>query len=142
LLIFEKLKRLNGWQRAGVVVSVAWALYGLYLAQYTYEEAKQAAQGEYRDCIQLADPHSRSSGAGQSSQGMKLSDIQRCVDAEGTTNDAVRDDAYGEFIEISVLPITLGWFGVYGVIAVLRRISSGFKTREVKEKLKKGSSKN
>jgi len=130
---------LNGWQRIGVVASVVWVLYGLYLVDYSYEEAKQAAQGEYRDCIELAD---LSSEADKPSKGMKLSDKQHCVDAEGATNDATRDDAYGDFIEISVLPITIGWFGVYGVIAVLRRISSGFKTREVKEKLKKGSSKN
>lgn len=124
--MFGKLKRLNGWQLIGVAASVAWLLYTLYLVQYNYEEAKQAAQGEYRDCIQLA---KLSSGADKSSKGMKLSDVQHCADAEETRNDAARDDAYGEFIEFSVLPIALGWFGVYGVIAVVRWIRAGLQPK-------------
>ncbi|MGA8086709.1 MAG: hypothetical protein WCA10_05335 [Terracidiphilus sp.] len=124
--MFGKLKRLNGWQRIGVVASVVWALYGLYLVDYSYEEAKEAAKGEYRDCIQLADP---SSGAARPSKGMKLSDIQHCVDAEGARNDAARDDAYGEFIEISVLPIPLGWLAVYGLVVLFRWIRAGFSAK-------------
>jgi hypothetical protein len=118
---------LNGWQRIGIVASVAWALYGVYLGDNTVARREESAREEYSRCIQLADQHAHDQTSPHGPITIWNPSVSQCVEAEGNGFAAAREAGYIDAAVGGLLPIPLGWLAVYGFIALLRWIWRGFR---------------
>jgi hypothetical protein len=100
---------LNGWQRIGVVVSVVWALYGLYQGnEYGLHQGDWAVNVQ-KLCWE-----------------QKGADLSVC-DAQFSRNwsEAIQYHWQYAFI-FSLAPIPLGWLSVYGLLKLVRWVKRGF----------------
>jgi hypothetical protein len=122
---------LNGWQRIGVVISVLWAvgggLSGNNLGLHEGDWVKEA----YQDCLARVDNSVSSSLAASKDLGAVEKQDAKDLDLCAQTRDKAWPKAisnhwiYAAFFGLA--PVLLGWFAVYGVIALVRWIRAGFK---------------
>ena len=109
--------RLNGWQRIGIVTSVAWAIGGpIYLDREARNEAGEVFRRTYSSCrdIETNDPNDCFRRASDRSDV-----VQRYVPSLEPTAFAVT----------SLLPVALGWLLVYALVYLMRWIRAGFTPR-------------
>jgi hypothetical protein len=125
--MFPRLKRLNGWQRIGVVLSVMWALYGGYWGnEYGLRQGNWALV-VYGSCFdnalqKAADAHNTPQAREQYQR-----DVEACEQSE---NRDWRSSIQYHFQYAAIcafVPIPLGWGIVYGLIALVKWIRKGFK---------------
>ena len=102
--------RLNGWQRLGVVASIAWALVGGYIGNDA-----GIHQGDY-----VTDA------------------LTRCLETSNGDDSACTRNFYRDYPEavkyhwadaaiVGLGPIPFGWLLIYGFIALVRWIARGFR---------------
>ena len=119
--------RLNGWQRIGVVASVAWAVAGLcwgysigsHEGDYTrdyFERCKDTAYNEFRN----------QSHTPKSAMKTLESDLATCRIDENKRHEQATSNQIPYALMMGLLPIPLGWFGVYGGLALIRWVRKGF----------------
>ena len=108
--------KLNGWQRIGIVASVAWAI-GAYV--HTFDTEYSAALGIYNmiydDCVK--DSSGQVGGSDHCKQTLTASLDESYVGSR---------EAAALF---AVVPIPLGWGFVYLVLFLVRWIKRGFSSR-------------
>lgn len=128
--------RLNGWQRIGIVLSIAWAigggLWGSYLgvietrrtiaiSNLCYHEIDRALSNMSADDL-LAQLD-----AGENGTPDQLSDQERCVRGfEAWSFAADLDFHWYVAALVAIAPIALAWLVIYGVVGVARWIIRGF----------------
>jgi hypothetical protein len=119
--MLQRLKKLNGWQRIGVVLSVLWALYGFYLGNEIGLHQGDGAEAVLHLCTDA--PHS---------------DFNACyAQFDKEWSEAIKYHwDYAAFL--SLVPIPLAWLAIYGLLALVRWIRAGFaspssETHQIKE---------
>jgi hypothetical protein len=109
--------RLNGWQRIGVVVSLAWAIgAGLYQRNSDITKANDTASLSHRICLEA-----------ESARNDPNRDPAAC---DGKYLEAYKlwmDGSWANVAFVAVAPIPLGWLGVYALIRIRRWILDGFR---------------
>jgi hypothetical protein len=105
--------RINGWQRLGVVASVAWVLIGpLYFSNRAIDYAREMAASSYKIC----------------NDAPSLSPEQCKRDYDSTYK--MYADQYLGWTNLAIMafgPIPFTWLLVYMVIWIVRWIKIGFK---------------
>ena len=120
--------RLNGWQRIGIVASVAWAIYGVHLSDNDLQQRQASARFEFGLCVDRAEQRARSAVLQLNAKETLASDRKVCDSLEGAEYKASGDDQPAYFILYSLAPIPLGWLGAYGLIALFHWIRRGFQS--------------
>jgi hypothetical protein len=121
-----RLKRLNGWQRIAVVLSVVWALYGAYWGNDYGLHQGDWVQFVYESCFDNAQKKAADEHYSQPAQEQYGKDIASC--------DRSRDRDWRSSIQYhfqyaaicAFVPIPLAWGLAYGLIALVRWIRKGF----------------
>ena len=117
--------RLNGWQRLGVVCSVAWAVAGFAWGHQMNADVKNAAENHYEQCRDSAlenyvSMHTKDAGE-------KLNhDLDDCQAARGVTRNALEEDSVVAGAELAILPIPGGWLLAYAILWSISWIRRGF----------------
>src|SRR5258708_6054607 len=107
------MKRLNGWQRIGIVLSVLWSLGGGLWGNNIGIHEGDTASAIYSLCLEN-----------------RPNDWQGCS-TEFTKNwtDAVQYHWWYAAI-LGLVPIPIVWGMVYGILGIIRWIRRGFKKSE------------
>ena len=109
-------KRLNGWQRIGVVLSVIWLIGGGML---TY----QIVLGAGGTCTV---DHTTLSEADQ--LALNARDYQKMITAGLlTVRRACDEEIYFRSLVYTVIPLVVAWLLVYGLVWLVRWVAAGFK---------------
>jgi hypothetical protein len=109
--------RLGGWQRIGIVLSVAWAVAGpIYLNGRAYDNALKEAGDTYHDCRQFQGPGDDPARCTERSNAMLKIGMQN-VAPIGSLGWAV----------VATAPVVLAWILVYIIVGLWRWIRAGFK---------------
>ena len=125
--MFPRLKRLNGWQRIGVVLSIAWALYGFYWGNEYGLRQGDWTQSVYESCMDGAQRFAADAHYSKPSQQEYEKKIAAC---EQQRDRNWRASISGHWVLAAIcafVPIPLGWGVVYGLIALVKWIRRGFK---------------
>ncbi|MGD0732166.1 MAG: hypothetical protein ABR956_12955, partial [Terracidiphilus sp.] len=75
--MLKLLKKLNGWQRIGVALSVAWVLYGAYWGNEYGLHQGDWVFTEYNTCV--SDAEQKASNTHYSQPEQEQSDINACI---------------------------------------------------------------
>jgi len=111
-------RRVGGWQRIGILLSVAWAIAGpLYLNDRVYNNALEEYGLTYHLC--------------REAQGVPDFDPARCTErADEMQKIGMRNFApigsFGWALE-AIVPVVLGWILAYVIVGLWRWIRAGFK---------------
>ncbi len=106
--------RLGGWQRVGIVLSVAWMLgAGYYQRTADIERAANVASAAY-DVCDFANSH--------------LGDKRDCSLESKQSFDLQLEGSWGNVAIISFVPIPLAWLAIYLAVKIWWWIRKGFKT--------------
>ena len=105
--------RLNGWQRVGIVASVAWAIGAWIYTTHSFERQAGANSKEsIESCVNR-----------EMDRGALTGD---CVDLamEGRRLDLLNKNETAAFN--ALVPIPIAWLLVYGLLGLVRWIRRGF----------------
>ena len=104
--------RLGGWQRVGIILSVAWALAGpTYWNDRLYDRALKDAGDAYHECREISDP-------------ALCAGWQETIMKSGMANFAPIGSV-GWALE-AIVPIAFGWIVVYLIVGLWRWVRAGF----------------
>jgi hypothetical protein len=110
------MKRLNGWQRIGIVASILWAIStAVYLNLWYWEHAYESAARLAKSCENIAPEY-------------RAQEDKDCWHSY-PKNIALYMNGLGfwhDYMPFSLMPILLGWIIAYVVIAVVKWIKRGF----------------
>jgi len=101
--------RLNGWQRLGVVASIAWALGGGYWGNDLGIHEGDYVVNAYSTCLET------SGGDDAPCQRAFFRDYPQAVKYH-----------WADAAIVGLVPIPLGWLLAYGIIALWRWVARGF----------------
>jgi hypothetical protein len=129
--MFKDIKKLNGWQRIGLVLSVAWMLYGGYRGNEYGLDLGNWVWEVHRACVDDAWAKRKSVPYSESANQQVSRDVDAC-DAESDRNWPEASKYHWHYAAIyALVPIPLAWLLIYGLIALVRWIRAGFiKTAE------------
>ena len=103
--------RLNGWQRIGVVVSIAWFIGGGFWGSGLIEEQDGAGVvAAYKSCLE------------------SNADWAPCQQAFQRDWPVTMKYHWAETATFALVPIPAVWLFVYGLIAIWRWIARGFRS--------------
>jgi hypothetical protein len=125
--MFKRIKKLNGWQRIGVVLSIVWVLYGAYWGNEYGLRQGDWTDLVYESCMDSAQTKAADAHYSQPAQEQHARDDAACEQS--------RERDWGTSIQYhfqyaaicAFVPIPLAWGIVYGLIALVRWIRNGFK---------------
>lgn len=107
--------RLNGWQRIGVVVSIAWFFVGgLWSSGLIVEQDGAGAAATYARCIKVN------------------ADWEPCRQVFDRDWPVAMKYHWVETAAFAVIPILVSWLLIYGLIALWRWIARGFRPAKAK----------
>jgi hypothetical protein len=126
--MFPRLKRLNGWQRIGVVLSVMWALYGLYWGEEFGLHQGDWTNVVYESCMDSAQKKTWNKDNFNNPNWEQYSkDSAACEQTRDKDwKDSIQYHWYYAAI-CSLVPIPLAWGIVCGLIALVKWVRRGFK---------------
>jgi hypothetical protein len=108
--------RLNGWQRIGIVMSVAWAIGGpIYLEHEARKDAQEVFSRTYSSCRDVLsnDPN----------------DCFRRASEQADLVPRYTADQRANQVAAALGPVALGWLLVYALVYLMRWIRAGFTPR-------------
>jgi hypothetical protein len=109
--------QLNGWQRIGVVVSVAWIIgAGLYQRNADVHRAQAAMTLSYKACTEAL-------------RYSANQDFGKCMDGASKDFGIWMDGSWANVASTALIPVPLGWALAYAMIAVWRWIAAGFRRK-------------
>jgi hypothetical protein len=116
--------RLSGWQRIGVVLSVAWIVAGgLWTRSVLIESQGAFAVARHRSCL---DRHSIQPD-GRVPADTDWSQCNRQFDADWKRDVTDHwDGVNGMNLAFTLAPLLLAWLLVYGIVGIVRWIRAGF----------------
>ncbi len=138
-IVNNMLKQLNGWQRMGVLVSLAWVGYGLYHSDEKTDAQIKRVWAERGQCLITAqqDEYDRKldrqfqalKGVPQSKQNEDVNSAneRKCDATEADELHSIRSNEWPDAWAFALLPVVLGWVGAYTLIAAIRWIIAGFR---------------
>lgn len=110
------LKRLNGVQRIGVVLSAIWVLIGFFYGRsMQIENAKSVMANHMRLCSSQASVN-----------------LEKCLDESGSIwvdHIQIRGPQMLELALIAFLPVVLGWLVGWVAVMIYRWVRAGFKPK-------------
>jgi hypothetical protein len=95
------MKRLNRWQRTGIVLSVVWAIVG---GTWGWRHAEGQITEDFKSCVRALEVPS---------------DLQACRETRFRALTVRR--AYSAAL-VGLAPIPIGWLTAYALVALVRRI--------------------
>jgi hypothetical protein len=126
---------LNGWQRIGIVASVAWVIGGAcwgYLLGTDWGDNMNfrgyEIQQRYERCMRDAQQREHDA-KWQHKETHFIDDSTQCYLNRRKDTDAASSNGWLFAALLGLLPIPLGWAGVYGSMALTRWIRKGFETQ-------------
>jgi hypothetical protein len=106
--------RLNGWQRIGIIASVAWAVIGGWWGHAEHlENAWRSQSLTYSTCS-------------QDKARLQEPDLGECSQKGTAAFERARGGHWISAAVLGLLPIPLGWLVAYGFIGLVRWIEVGF----------------
>lgn len=125
--MFKPLKKLSGWQRIGLVLSVAWILYGAYWGNKDGLHQGDWTEIVYQSCMDDAQRFAALDNYSQSALKEQQRERAAC-DQQRDRNWQTAIQYHFQYAAIcAFVPIPFGWGVVYGLIAVVKWIRNGFK---------------
>lgn len=124
-------RRLNGWQRIGVVASFVWAIGGAFWG-FSVGYNEYGLSVDYYQCTAGAQNWFENQDQYPNSRRYTRDDLERDLGKCAAENLNAQKEAslsgalYA--VLLALLPIPLGWLAVYKLIALLRWIREGFVT--------------
>ena len=114
-------RRLNGWQRTGIALSVAWAI-GSWI-WITGKNVELQNDPTYDPAILMDQVCLQQPNAGVEACDQRLAED---LTEEAPLKEALKtNDAYNAIFS-ALLPIPIGWLLAYGIITCVRWIRRGF----------------
>jgi len=108
------MKRLNGWQRIGVIASIVWAFGAfIHVNSWYADESTKYAISMVKSC-EAAAPEYREPG------------IKDCWSSYQANVALDREGFWADAAIVSLIPIPVGWLTVYLILGLLRWIKAGF----------------
>ena len=123
------MKRLNGWQRIGIILSVIWIIGGGFLIHGTVkDELQRDADWQWGVVAKLSSPDQLAVKAGDYS---KMSDSGRLMVKASIGSEVNTWTAVWIFV-----PLLLAWLLVYGLVGLTRWVGAGFRKASERRKLR------
>jgi hypothetical protein len=130
--MLQQRMQLNGWQRIGVVVSIAWviggAIWGYNIGYYEggdvdrgFEQCRGGAQNWYQNQNQYQETRRYTTND-------LIKDLEKCGSEYRKAHKDAMSTGWLYAALLALLPIPLGWLAVYKSIALLNWIREGFRT--------------
>lgn len=126
-LMFKRIKKLNGWQRIGVVLSIVWVLYGAYWGNEYGLRQGDWTDFVYESCMDSAQAKAADAHYSQPAQEEHARESAACEQSRERDWSASIQYHFQYAAICAFVPIPLAWGIVYGLIAVVRWIRNGFK---------------
>jgi hypothetical protein len=114
------MKRLNGWQRIGIILSVIWIIGGGFLIHGTVkDELQRDADWQWGVVAKLSSPDQLAVKAGDYS---KMSDSGRLMVKASIGSEVNTWTAVWIFV-----PLLLAWLLVYALVGLVQWVRAGFR---------------
>lgn len=114
------MKRLNGWQRIGVIASIVWILAGwLYTYNSEFEKTSKQITTAYLACRELAPDAQKGATAHEDW-------LSRCWKETDESWASARHYARIDAALVAFVPVPLGWGFAYLALVLVRWVRRGF----------------
>jgi hypothetical protein len=120
-------KRLGGWTRVGIILSVIWFFgFAGYWWNYGHRDAGKHLELEGRTCKFLLDVANERSNADTSANWGHYHDCTNRAIATWQTAVVSTNQAIPGLLIVSLITVGLWWLVIWGLVALIRWVHRGF----------------